>query len=953
MKKIKINFESWNKHIFLGFSFVIFSLISSVYWGLTYAADVVLDPNSIPPTTTIPVSPTGLSIGNVTLSSVGLTWIDNSDNEDKFNINRKVSGTTTWIPLTLVTGSNITSYIDTTVTSGTTYDYQVEACLSGTGCSTPVEYIGVFVPSTTSVVPNNNSASWSYTSPLMPTNLRQSTTVVANAISLIWTNGSTSQDSFKIQRKINSTTSTTWTDLIFLTGGTLSSYIDYSVTSGIFYDYRIQSCLVNTCSGYVVLERVYVPTTTVSNPNTTTAPIIPANLATYTTLTSTMSTIPLKWTDNSTNEISFVVEKKLSTAVAYTLIYTTGSNITTYVDSAVTAGVSYDYRVKACSSTTLCSDYVYLSGVIIPVTTVVSSSLVAPNNPVNLVLYGTLTATSKSIIIKWTDSSTTEDKFVIERKASSDTTYTYIGQVLNTTRVVTATANSTTGTSYYSDIVSYTDSTNIVAGTKYDYRVKSCVGDICSPGIELKSLFIPVLDTNTVPAVVNPMPVSQSVTQVIPSAPSNLHLYGNLALTAASKFINLQWVDTATNEDKFNIERRLSTTTVWNYLNQIIGSNITSYTDNTAVPGTSYDYRVQACLSNVGCSAYVVLEKVLIPLAVTTLTPVVPLTVVTTPVVEKTVTTAPVVETVKTVPMPVTTTKINTTALPVVETKTTTVPTETISNIDTSLNSLVDNKIGLSTETSKEVIQNLTDVLNIAPQIQESTDLQVVKNDTLKQETINLVYKDTNNDGISDYDSKYIYNIDPIKPSIVSSYEGKTVNAGEKILLGFDPSKKELEKVVSEEPLQSKSDIVVSSYKVNNIKLTDDKKIEIKGQALPNSFITLYIYSTPIMVTVKTDSNGEWHYILDKELENGNHTVYTATVNNSGNIVAKSTPFTFTKTAEAVSLNDLPVRESANAIQKPGLLEGRNLYVVIIGLFMVVGITLIFIGLFTRKSSQI
>ena len=75
-------------------------------------------------------------------------------------------------------------------------------------------------------------------------------------------------------------------------------------------------------------------------------------------------------------------------------------------------------------------------------------------------------------------------------------------------------------------------------------------------------------------------------------------------------------------------------------------------------------------------------------------------------------------------------------------------------------------------------------------------------------------------------------------------------------------------------------------------------------------------------MTVKTDNNSEWRYILDKELENGDHTVYIATVNNSGNIVAKSSPYLFTKTAEAVTFRDASVAEVYTDQNKPGLLKG-------------------------------
>jgi hypothetical protein len=79
---------------------------------------------------------------------------------------------------------------------------------------------------------------------------------------------------------------------------------------------------------------------------------------------------------------------------------------------------------------------------------------------------------------------------------------------------------------------------------------------------------------------------------------------------------------------------------------------------------------------------------------------------------------------------------------------------------------------------------------------------------------------------------------------------------------------------------------------------TTSEKIVFKGYAAPNSEVTLFIYSTPIIVTVTTNAEGIWTYELDKELEDGRHTLYVARVDNAGKIVAKTNPIFFTK-AEA------------------------------------------------------
>ncbi|MEI7810773.1 MAG: Ig-like domain-containing protein, partial [bacterium] len=257
---------------------------------------------------------------------------------------------------------------------------------------------------------------------------------------------------------------------------------------------------------------------------------------------------------------------------------------------------------------------------------------------------------------------------------------------------------------------------------------------------------------------------------------------------------------------------------------------------------------------------------------------------------------------------------------------------------------------GESTVTPENQSSSTKDITNTLNTIVQTVNNQA---ETLKSQGADLIYKDTNKDGISDYDSVHVYNMNPVLPSPVSNYDGKVVNAADKILLGYDPTKTELVKIPVEQPAESNI-APVTTYKVKEVSLTTDKKeIVIKGQALPNSFITLYIYSTPIMVTVKTDSKGEWQYTLDKELENGDHTVYTATVNNSGNIIAKSSGYLFTKTAEAATLKEFPAPSASVSVNRPGMFGNNNnllLAIVISGISLM--IILIILAIPNKKKEK-
>ena len=80
------------------------------------------------------------------------------------------------------------------------------------------------------------------------------------------------------------------------------------------------------------------------NPNPT--PAAASNLVA--TLAST-SSVNLSWTDNSLNETGFIVERS-SDGVNFSLLTMTAANVSSFVDSAVTAGTTYTYRVRATNA---------------------------------------------------------------------------------------------------------------------------------------------------------------------------------------------------------------------------------------------------------------------------------------------------------------------------------------------------------------------------------------------------------------------------------------------------------------------------------------------------------------------------------------------------------------------------------------------------------------------------
>ena len=119
----------------------------------------------------------------------------------------------------------------------------------------------------------------------------------------------------------------------------------------------------------------------------------------------------------------------------------------------------------------------------------------------------------------------------------------------------------------------------------------------------------------------------------------------------------------------------------------------------------------------------------------------------------------------------------------------------------------------------------------------------------------------------------------------------------------------------------------------------------IQGVALPNSYVTLFVYSSPTIVTVKTDDTGAFSYTFAKELEDGTHEVYVAVTDNSGEIVAQSQVYTFTKQAEAFTVGSQTTNSAPQEIARP-----QAPYALGLGLgVLALGIILLMLGIGLRK----
>jgi hypothetical protein len=152
--------------------------------------------------------------------------------------------------------------------------------------------------------------------------------------------------------------------------------------------------------------------------------------------------IDLTWTDNSSNETNFVVERDTSSSFASPTVATVGAGVISYADTGLSPSTTYWYRVKAKNATGS-STY----------SNVTSATTSAPPVPAAPSLLNAKAMSSSRIDLTWTDNSGVESNMVVERSTSSS----FASPVVATLPA---------------DTTSYSD-TGLSPSTTYYYRVKA------------------------------------------------------------------------------------------------------------------------------------------------------------------------------------------------------------------------------------------------------------------------------------------------------------------------------------------------------------------------------------------------------------------------------------------------------------------------------------------------
>jgi beta propeller repeat protein len=161
-------------------------------------------------------------------NQVNLTWIDKSNNETGFSIERRLGTTGVWAEVDTV-GAGIRTYSDTSVDPNTLYNYRVRASAS--------DAVSAYSNIASVKTPIYVAA---------PSDL-VATSASATSIALTWSDNADNETGYKIERR--KSTVATWT-VIKTTLANVTSFTNTGLTTGRSYVYRVRAYRSTAYSGY-------------------------------------------------------------------------------------------------------------------------------------------------------------------------------------------------------------------------------------------------------------------------------------------------------------------------------------------------------------------------------------------------------------------------------------------------------------------------------------------------------------------------------------------------------------------------------------------------------------------------------------------------------------------------------------------------------------------------------
>src|SRR5262249_18100795 len=300
----------------------------------TNAAETTTQSTPPPPPPQPPSAPSNLSSSIISSTQIDLSWSDNSNNEDGFQLQR-CTGTLASCPdanfqQIAQLGPNVTSFNNAGLQVQTIYTYRVRA-FNSAGSSTNSNS----VEATTQAAPPPLTSA--------PSNLTSSI-VSYSQLNLSWTDNSSNEDGFRLERCNGPLASCGDANFaqIAQVGSNVTSFNNGGLQALSTYTYRVRRFNSTGTSGY---SNYFEATPPIAPP-----PAAPSNLASS---VISYSVINLAWLDNSNTEDGFQLERcigAMTSCINFVQIAQIGPNVLGFSDVNLLAQTTYTYRLRAYNS---------------------------------------------------------------------------------------------------------------------------------------------------------------------------------------------------------------------------------------------------------------------------------------------------------------------------------------------------------------------------------------------------------------------------------------------------------------------------------------------------------------------------------------------------------------------------------------------------------------------------
>jgi uncharacterized protein len=308
-------------------------------------------------------SPGPLVVTSLTANTIGLAWSDMYSDEDGFRIKRYDTVSGTFVTIATL-AANVTNFIDTGLTTGNSYYYEVVAFNSG-GESYPANIVAQPTPV---AAPD----------PLV------AISSTATTITLAWNDIYNDEDGFRLERSQDGINYAAIAQI----PANDTNFVDTGLAAGTFYYYRVAA--FNSVGDSYYSATLSAGATPVPAPDPLAVGAVSA------------TQIALSWNDIYNNEDGFRVERSTD-SIVFTAVASVSANTTNYVDLNLLPNTFYAYRVAGFNSGGDSYYSMTVNATTLPLAPVSPSGLTA--TPVS----------TNQIDLTWVDNSNNELAFQIER----------------------------------------------------------------------------------------------------------------------------------------------------------------------------------------------------------------------------------------------------------------------------------------------------------------------------------------------------------------------------------------------------------------------------------------------------------------------------------------------------------------------------------------------------------